>query len=89
MEEKVLQIINHYGVNHQQRKLQEEVFELNEAILEHRLADGITYHIAEELADVIVMLFQFKEYYKIDGKEIMDIMNQKIERQLRRIANGK
>lgn len=32
MKEKLLKIINHYGINHQQRKLSEEVFELQEAI---------------------------------------------------------
>lgn len=32
MQEKLLTIINHYGVNAQQRQLQEEVFELQEAI---------------------------------------------------------
>ena len=32
---KLLKIINHYGVNNQQRKLTEEVFELQEAITLH------------------------------------------------------
>lgn len=32
MKEKLLKIINHYGVNNQQRKLAEEHFELQEAI---------------------------------------------------------
>lgn len=85
MEEKLLKIINHYGVNNQQRKLQEEVFELNEAILEHRFADGITYHIAEEIADVMVMLEQFKLYYDISSEEITNIFWGKVERQLDRI----
>lgn len=37
MKEKLLNTINHYGVNHQQRKLAEEHFELQEAIhdIEH------------------------------------------------------
>jgi len=43
-------------------------------------------HIKEEIADVMVMLCQFKEHYHIDGKEIMKIMNEKIDRQLKRIG---
>ena len=35
MEEDLLKIIEHFGVNNQQRKLQEEVFELNEAIINY------------------------------------------------------
>ena len=41
--------------------------------------------IIEEMADVFVILGQFIEHYKIDTKEINDIMNFKINRQLERI----
>lgn len=89
MEEKLLKIINHYGVDNQQRKLAEEVFELNEAIIN---AEFLPFkdkkdidHIAEEIADVAVMLLQFKEYYHIDGNDILKIMNAKIDRQLKRM----
>ena len=96
MEEKLKQIINHYGVVPQLKYLQSEVFELNEAIIkwENYSNDDAEYweetyieHITEELADVMVMLCQFKEHYEIDGNKIMDIMNQKIDRQLERIEN--
>lgn len=42
-------------------------------------------YIAEEIADVMVMLSQFKEYYGIDGNDIMRIMKEKTQRQLARI----
>ena len=35
MKNDLLKIINHYGIVHQQRKLNEEVFELQEAIIKH------------------------------------------------------
>ena len=99
MKAKLLKIISFYGVNHQQRKLQEEVFELNEAIInaENNRLVGISRnpselaikHIAEEIADVEVMLLQFKEYYHIDGNDILKIMNEKIDRQLERIEKEK
>ena len=96
MEEKLLEIINHYGVLPQLKYFQSEVFELNEAILEYRYDENKCFpeveqhlkkHIAEEIADVEVMLLQFKEYYHIDGNDILKIMNEKIDRQLERIKN--
>lgn len=91
MDEKLLKIINNYGVIAQLKHFQSEVWELNEAIISNynddetfNCKDNIN-HIAEEIADVEVMLLQFKEYYHIDGKDILRIMNEKIERQLSRI----
>ena len=98
MEDKLLQIINNYGVNNQLRKFNEEAFELQEAIFYCENDECNCYdevfknnkkHITEELADVMVMLMQFKEYYNIDGKEIMNIIEYKIDRQLSRIAKEK
>ena len=90
MEEKLLKIINHYGVNNQQRKFQEEVFELNEAIFEKEKIGAYPgveeiKHIAEEIADVLNMVEQFKLYYGITSEEITNIFWSKVDRQLERI----
>ena len=99
MKEDLLKIINHYGIKSQQRKLQEEVFELQEAIInaENNSLIGISRkpselaieHIAEEIADCYVMLNQFQYYYGIEDKDINDIMISKIDRQLNRIKENK
>lgn len=96
MEEKLLKIIREYGINNQQRKLAEEVFELQEAIIIREqeespssYTDELKEYIAEEIADCMVLLSQFKEYYHIDGNDILRIMNEKIDRQLQRIEEGK
>ncbi len=89
MKEDLLKIIKHYGINAQQRQLAEEVFELQEAITQYeepRRYRG-TEHIAEEIADVIVMLKQFRIYYNISDKTINTIMRKKVNRQLERIEN--
>ena len=102
MKEDILKIINHYGLNNQLKYFQSEVFELNEAIVETtmkmREMEGKTpkiveptletyrLHIAEEIADVMVMLKQFQYYYKISDEEIADVMKYKINRQLERIG---
>lgn len=95
MKENLLQIINHYGIKSQQRKLQEEVFELQEAIInaENNRLIGISRkpselaieHIAEEIADCCVMLKQFQLYYGIENKQIEETIKFKIDRQLERI----
>ena len=98
---KLLKIINHYGVNNQQRKLAEEVFELQEAIINYELKASVEYeiplteiigskeHIIEEMADRMVLSSQFKEYYGITDEEITNNMQLKIKRQLERIENEK
>lgn len=83
-------IIKHYGVLTQLKYFQSEVFELNEAIInaEHDGSQPLDIevdHIAEEIADVLVMVKQFQVYYGIDECEIKEIMNKKINRQLERI----
>ena len=96
-----LKIINHYGINNQQRKLAEEVFELQEAIMElqhyEEYACDFDYqttlkkqkeHITEELADVMVILEQFKKYYNIPDDEIEKIKEFKVKRQMERIDNN-
>ena len=99
MEEKLLKIINHYGVNHQQRKLQEEVFELQEAIITNELIKSVEYEIplteivgtkeliTEELADVMVLLEQIKLYFGITSREVTEIFWSKVDRQIVRIEN--
>ena len=85
MKEKLLRIINNYGLNHQQRKLEEEVYELQEAIIKGDDKE----HIAEELADVCVLLMQITNYFKIDVPSIDKIMEMKIDRQIERMKNEK
>lgn len=95
MKKKLLEIINHYGVMPQLKYFQSEVFELNEAIIREReLYDNggsfnyhkeLLEHIAEEIADVMVMLEQIKFYYDIEDMDIKEIMLKKINRQIERI----
>ena len=97
MKEDLLKIINHYGINKQLKYIHSEYFELDEAIMiykddfyymqEENILEYDRRHIAEEIADVAVMLKQFQYYYNIEDKQIEDIMNYKIKRQLERIKS--
>ena len=101
MEEKLLKIINHYGVLPQLKYFQSEVFELNEAIIQKEYPalakDKKPYelemyekkHITEEIADVMVMLEQFKLYYGISSEEITNIFWDEVDKQLGRLENEK
>jgi NTP pyrophosphatase (non-canonical NTP hydrolase) len=97
----LLKIIRHYGINKQQKYIHTEYFELDEAITTHEMNKSVEYeiplteiigtkdHIAEELADCLVMLKQIQYYYDIDDFQVKSIMNTKIDRQLQRIKEEK
>lgn len=91
MKDELLSIINHYGLEKQLKYFQTEIFELNQAILaniydsEGTTDVGYIEHIAEEIADVNVMLAQFQYFFDIDIKDVASIMERKINRQLERI----
>lgn len=94
MRHKLLNIFYHYGIFNQMKKLNEECYELIEAINDFmyetddkNLLDRYN-HIQEEFADVMVVLEQFKTHYELDNEKIMEIMEQKIDRQLERIEKG-
>ena len=99
MKDKLLEIINHYRVIPQLKYFQSEVFELVEAVINRELhwnydteiqdIKPLDKHIAEEIADCMVMLKQFQYYYGITDEEIINNMQFKIKRQLERIKNEK
>ena len=96
MNEDLYTIVNHFGIQNQIKKLNEEVYELTEALHEYEYTDllGKDYkdklkeHIEEEYADVIVLLTQIKEYYKLDRDNLLDIKKDKIKRTIERIESG-
>lgn len=83
--DKYRKITEHYGINTELKQLSEEVFELQEAILEKHN----TEHITEELADVYVVLEQVRRAFDIDAKELSKYMHQKVNRQIKRIEEEK
>ena len=86
MKEKLLEIINHYGVNTKvellkyMNKLAEDQDEKPIWTIEEYYK-----YIEEELADVYVMLNQLFYYYGLNEKNVSEIMRNKVDRQLDRI----
>ena len=93
MKKKLLKIINHYGIDNQLRKFNEENFELIEAIIKmtypkftgYMYIDELKQNIKEEIADNLVLLSQFILYYNINLDDIEEIFKQKVDRQLERM----
>lgn len=79
---KEIEIIKHYGYRHQIRKLAEEQYELIEALFENDKE-----HIIEEIADCLLLIKQFRDFYKIQDEEIREVYNYKLSRQERRMAD--
>ena len=98
MKEDLLKIIEHFGIRNQLKKFNEECYELEEAILDYQteiayfdedaMTLSIKKHIAEEIADCMVILEQFKLYYEISSEEITKIFWEKVNRTLERIESG-
>ena len=92
-----LYIINHFGYRNQMKKLNEETYELLEAIDNYE--DGLSNdnveelnmlrgHIIEEMGDVLILLTEFIGKYDIKKPELDVIMDYKINRTLERIDTG-
>lgn len=89
MKSKLLKIVSFYGIRNQLKYIHSEYFELDEAIMSAEFSSSMMRsdirHIAEEISDIQVMLKQIQYYYGITDDEIRNVMQEKIERQLRRI----
>lgn len=80
--EQLQEIVNHYGADHQKDKLFEEMAELQKEVCKEKDGKGDIPHIAEELADVYVMLQQMQLIYGITDEKVEMEAQKKIERTL-------
>ncbi|KAK8835315.1 hypothetical protein M9Y10_013520 [Tritrichomonas musculus] len=89
LEERLVNIINHYGCKHQSYKLEEECEELVKAIrdcIDYKENHDV-FEVAEEIADVMVLIKQFQIKFSIPNKHIKNIMKYKALRQEYRIKH--
>ena len=87
MNEDIKKIANHYGLHKQLRQTVEEMAELTQVICkaERYDLDMVRNHLAEEVADVSIMIEQLE--YLLGDNLIAKIREEKIKRQLERISN--
>lgn len=93
---KAAAIMRHYGAEHQKDILIEECAELIQAVEKSRrgvLAEDkptYTYDMISEMADVQIMLWQFKSVMTAYSRQCFeDEIQRKLRRQLNRIENEK
>ena len=80
-------IVEHYGHDKQQDKAIEECSELIQAICKWKEKSDFAEKIIEEIADVEIMCNQLKIMFECFG-EVEEQIDYKINRQLKRIAEG-
>ena len=87
MKAKLLRIFNHFGIETQKRKLNEECYEFLQAVCEWQGNPSPTnvQHVVEELADCLVVLKQFLHHFGIDEQTIKQWCDYKTDRTLARI----
>lgn len=94
-----LDIMNHFGIRNQMKKLNEECYEFIEAVdnyEDYKLFNKDTSEeeslarsfVIEECADILILLTQFIALYDIEKKEIDTFIDEKLKRTLDRIETG-
>lgn len=78
------QIIAHYGYAHQKEKAIEELGELSQAIARDLQGHGDRANIAEEIADVLIMLSQLELIYGL-APEVNRAIRMKLGRTVEKI----
>ena len=82
----IKKIAKYYGFRNQGLKLAEEAAELSSAMCKLLSGEGGRNAVIEEMADVTVMMEQMQYLMHIDKSEIIDVMNNKINRQLNKMC---
>lgn len=86
MKDKILRIINHYGLINQLKKLNEEIFELIDAEYEMYYTlnannyERLINHIIEEYGDVQHVLEQHRLYWQISLDDVKEVIKYKNKR---------
>ncbi len=81
----IKEIIKYYGKHNQKLKAVEEMAELIKEIMNDISNRGNFENILDEIADVYIMTDQLKHIYNIDDKQLMDKVDEKLNRTINRI----
>ena len=81
-------IFNYFGYENQRRKLNEEVQELNDAILLYEKGIGNIENVIEEISDIKNVLEGFIIKYEITENKIRKNRQYKVDRTIDRINSG-
>ena len=79
--------ISHYGKRNQVQKAIEEMAELINELCKEQIGRSSREKVAEEMADVIIMLWQLEMIFE-NGDEILQAIDYKLKRLHKRITKG-
>ena len=79
--------IRHYGKRNQAQKAIEEMAELINELCKEQIGRSSREKVAEEMADVIIMLWQLEMIFE-NGDEILQAIDYKLKRLHKRITKG-
>ena len=85
---KALMILQAYDANGQKMKCCEELAELETALLKHINKGGNIDEVLEEMADALIMIEQVKWLMPFGENRLEQMIDFKLDRQLRRIRSG-
>ena len=88
MIEKYNKIFNYFGYETQRRKMNEEMQELNDAILLYENGNGDINNVIEEIGDLFNVINGFMAFYEITTEEVETVMKSKLDRTIDRIDSG-
>lgn len=88
MEEKLVEIFNHFGYEKQRLKLAEEYQELQDEIFYIYDFGSDRDNLLSEVADVIILVLQFAFEYGYSKEDIEKMIKHKIDRTIDRIEEG-
>lgn len=94
MIERANKVISKFGLENQIKKFNEESYELQEALIKANALlqvtdiDNFKEDITSEIADVLFLLIQFIDYFRIKDLDILDKLVYKSERTLVRMEEG-
>lgn len=83
--EKIFRIADHYGFENQRAQAQEECAELIQALSKDRR--GMCTNLAEEIADVQIMLWQLMCLKNMETS-VYQTIDEKLDRQIERMERG-
>ena len=82
----IREILEHYGGEPQKLKSLEELTELQEVLIKDINKGGVVVDdIAQEIADVVVMLYQLIDIYGLSERSVENLIDFKVSRQIQRI----
>lgn len=87
-DEKLKRITSHFGIETELTKLTEEMGELlNECYKKHFISPEYG-EVEDEIADVMVILLQIMLHFDVDIDNVMNTIERKIDRTVKRIEEG-